>query len=284
MDNGVFDANWKAALDTLGHNPDHEVVELGWEQHVLIDHKKAIVYRYPRRRAAALKLLDEVGVLRELGKYQWPVHIPQIIEQTPEFTSYTYIPGEVLTEAKAQLLDDEQIMGLGRSLGEFFVVMHCVAAEVVTTKKAQQSQSLLAYYQSRIEAGIKSPWFEAAQRDLGDLLAVESSQEVVVHGDLHGPNMVIDPATKQLVGVIDFSEVELGDPRLDLRKPFMTDARLLQPMLDVYNGATGRNLEKEHIRLWAYVNEWANLCYLDENRDSETFKRAERHLRTWNKI
>jgi hygromycin-B 7''-O-kinase len=59
-----------------------------------------------------------------------------------------------------------------------------------------------------------------------------------VHGDLHDEHVFLDPASRRLVGIIDFTDVHAGDPRYDLVAlhfgTFHTDKALLQACLDAY--------------------------------------------------
>lgn len=60
----------------------------------------------------------------------------------------------------------------------------------------------------------------------------------LVHGDLHGEHVFLDPASSRLVGVIDFTDVYAGDPRYDLVAlhfgTFHTDKALLGACLEAY--------------------------------------------------
>jgi aminoglycoside phosphotransferase (APT) family kinase protein len=56
----------------------------------------------------------------------------------------------------------------------------------------------------------------AAERLLRDAERLEpSSTEVLVHGDLHGRHLLVDEG--QLGGVIDWGDVCIGDPAIDLQ-------------------------------------------------------------------
>jgi aminoglycoside phosphotransferase (APT) family kinase protein len=79
----------------------------------------------------------------------------------------------------------------------------------------------------------------------------------LVHGDLLGQNLLIDPNVSPIVGVIDWEYACAGDPAYDLaivtrgvRKPFQMD-RGLERLLDAYETAiAGRiQLRIEHVRV-----------------------------------
>ncbi len=277
-----FDQAWAVAQKESSAQ-NFEVVEHGWEQHVLVDHEKNLVYRYPRNQNSANKLADEVGVLRALHDTTFNVAIPRLRDLTGGYAVYDYIPGDVLSEDGSLGLSDNQAREIGYDLGIFFGILHACSPSIVNSKKTKQTTSLFEYYAERIESAKDRDFYEKA-RGLLLSLQPEAEKQAVVHGDLHGLNMVLDPISKKLTGIIDFSELELGDPHQDLRKPFMTDGRFLEPMITAYKNATGISLDPEKVRIWAYVNEWANIAYFNDQPSNPTYIRAQKHLRRWNQL
>ena len=263
-----------------------KIIEHGWEQHVIIDETNSVVYRYPRHESAANKLADEVSVLGELSKIDWSVQIPRIIEYTEDFTAYQYIDGGVLNHANLAHLHHDDFEQIGAQLGTFLATLHNAPKEVVSQKTTKQTMSLFEYYQKRIDANPSSIHYQRSKQDLDSLAEAtgNSGPEVVVHGDLHGLNMVVDMDKRELKGVIDFSELEIGSSEQDFRKIFMADDRLLEPAVQAFGNASGQDLDVDTIKLWAYVNEWANLCHFSAQPGNETYKRAEMHLRRWGQI
>lgn len=284
MIDNQYQQNWKHARNEASAH-ELQIVEHGWEQHVIIDEPNGLVYRYPRHQAAADKLSDEVGLLGALHRYDWPVRIPNLRHHTEEYTVYDFIPGDVVGPEIAAALSDDEIAALGSDLGEFLSVLHHVKPDVVDSKKTKQTITLLQYYEDRIRGGVKErPHQPRAEAVLEYVKQHSADHQVVVHGDLHGLNMVVDPGTKHLTGVIDFSEIELGDPHQDFRKLFMTDERLLAPSIAAYTAHCGESLSSDTVKAWAYVNEWANIWYFAETPDHPTYQRAERHLRKWGEL
>lgn len=255
------------------------IVEHGWEQHVIIDEANGLVYRFPRHQAAAAKLDDEVAVLRVVHNQSWPIQLPVMREHTPEYSTYSYIPGEPLSSALLSTLSDADLQHAGHQLGAFLRQFHTLDHKVVDAKKTRQTTSLLDYYTARINEAVGKNIHQKAAQALSRLTASDL-QSVVVHGDLHGLNMIMDPITKSLNGVIDLSEIEIGDPHQDFRKLFMTDERLIEPAVKAY----GRKLNPELVRTWAYVNEWANICHFIDTPDNPTYQRAFEHLQKWGQI
>jgi aminoglycoside phosphotransferase (APT) family kinase protein len=280
-----FSSVWNTAKHTAV-SKGLKIIEHGWEQHVIIDETRSIVYRYPRNQNAANKLLDEVAVLKGLHTLRWDTSIPKIIEHHQQYSSYHYIPGDVLNHKTLSHLHPSDLDAIGNQLGIFLATLHAAPHKIVAAKKTKQAMSLLEYYQKRIEGNAKTPHFSRAKSRLDQLLSrfAASHEWVVVHGDLHGLNIVVHTNPGQLAGVIDFSEVELGDPHQDFRKLFMVNEKLLESALKNYQTVTSKRLDIETVRLWAYVNEWANMCHFSDQEGNETFKRALYHLKKWGEI
>lgn len=273
-----YTEHWESARDKAVKK-GLRIIEHGWEQHVIIDEAEGLVYRFPRHHAAAAKLDDEVSVLHVIHEQSWPTLLPVMREHTAEYSTYTYIPGEPLSRDIIDTLSDANFQRIGHQLGVFLAQFHTLNHSIVDSKKTKQTTSLLDYYAARInEAKGKQPYKKAAEA-LRRLTA-SNLQSVVVHGDLHGLNMIIDTATKSLNGVIDLSEIEIGDPHQDFRKLFMTDERLVEPAIKAYD----KELDLELVRTWAYVNEWANICHFADTPDNPTYQRALGHLRKWRQI
>ena len=284
MQQDIYSQNWQKAR-TLALKEGLKIVDYGWEQHVIIEEPAGIVYRYPRHDAAAAKLADEVAVLSDIHRHQWPIRLPVMQDHNKIFTSYKYIPGEVLTEEMVSSLITSDFERIGQNLGEFIALFHQLNFAIVLQKKTSHSTSLFEYYENRINnAGLG----EHKTKALAAISELETytgkAKPVVLHGDLHGPNVVINPQNKELVGVIDLSEIEIGDPHQEFRKIFMTFPMSLEASLRGYESKGGQKLDKQAIILWAYTNEWANLCYFAHTPANLTYQRALKHLKKWDQL
>ncbi len=284
MNGNIYENNWlKAKAEAI--EAGLQIVEIGWEQHVILDVVNDITYRYPRHASAAAKLADEVAVLREIHKQPWMIELPVMLEHNEVFTSYRYIPGVVLSEDNLALLDQNDFNVLGLDLGSFLVQFHGLDASIVEQKQTKQSTTLFEYYHRRITGASETNVTTKAKDALLQLRNLRTDiPDVVVHGDLHGPNIVINPESKRLVGVIDLSEMETGDPHQEFRKIFMTVPEALDSAIASYADNGGSKLNKDLIVLWAHVNEWANVCYFAEQPDNPTYQRAYTHLQNWGQL
>lgn len=284
MELDIYAQNWEVAKKQAEAN-GLQIIEHGWEQHVIIDELLRIVYRYPRHKAAADKLADEVLVLQSIHKSEWLIKLPVMVEHTDIFTAYNLIVGDVLDISLITTLSDQSLTSIGSELGAFLAQLHRFDPTPVQNKKTKQTTTLYEYYETHIRGARNTKFYHPAHAALSKLSAgLHSLETVVVHGDLHGLNVVVDRNHDHVTGVIDLSEMEIGDPHQDFRKLFMTDSRLLHPAVSAYHKNGGQRLDEQTIKLWAYLNEWANLCHYADKPENLTFQRALMHLRKWNQM
>jgi aminoglycoside phosphotransferase (APT) family kinase protein len=281
-----YDKVW-ASAESKAESTGLGIVEHGWEQHVIIDSKKSVVYRYPKGESGLAKLKDEVFILEELEKLPWDIDIPHLMEFDGKRAKYRLVRGRVLDNEMLNSLSNPQIAEVGYGLGNFLANLHACPKSIVRHKAWVQKGSLFGYYKHHImSARQENPWKAKALKALDILRGFKprDDSDVPVHGDLHGLNIVIDKSSKKLVGVIDFSEVETGTRHQDFRKIFTTNERLLRPSLRGYKDACGIRLSADVCKQWAYVNEWANACRFVTQPRNATYRRAMANLEKWQQL
>lgn len=57
-----------------------------------------------------------------------------------------------------------------------------------------------------------------------------------IHGDLTGGNIILDPSSSELTGIIDWGDAQVGDPAFDFVGLFEVNTRLGEQALDSYRG------------------------------------------------
>jgi aminoglycoside phosphotransferase (APT) family kinase protein len=187
------------------------------------------VFRIPRRAIAVPLVEREIAVLPRLAPLvplpvPEPVFIgrPSIDYPWPFFAS-RLLPGRELADAE---LEDRDRSTLGAELGRFLRTLHDVEIETVDPNRA-----LPADPNGRADMGVRVP---RVREQLGELerdglwnppddvegLLVHAEQlpppgEIaLVHGDLHVRHVLVDRGVAS--GVIDWGDVCVGDPAIDL--------------------------------------------------------------------
>lgn len=192
-----------------------------------------LVFRFPRREVAVALALTEIRVLPALaGSLPLAIPNPQYAslgETGGEtggdwpFAGYRKLPGQT---ADGLGLTDEQRWACARPLAEFLRTLHGLPSEQVAQLGAPGDElrrldvlRLRELAESRIERACERGLLNERAVFDAELAAASSSvppsTDVLVHGDLHACNVIVDDAGR-LSGVIDWGDCHRGDPAVDL--------------------------------------------------------------------
>jgi aminoglycoside phosphotransferase (APT) family kinase protein len=232
----------------LSHQPIAFLAE-GWSFWAFTagDH----VLRFPKFPGLEkeLKLLD--ALMPELATtLSARVPVPDFyVEDGPNgapFAAYPMLPGESLIGAAA-LLPASKRAGMpqfrlapdfGRALGVFLRELHAfpkeraavlgvpsrAGAEWGTTRGEFYEEVILRAF-PLISCEARSYAEQRFEAYLNDASNFEFEPRLI-HGDLDRQNVLVDLTTGELSGVIDFGDVAIGDPAIDLWLPLMDFERL----------------------------------------------------------
>jgi len=180
-----------------------------------------LVFRFPRRQVAVRLLETEIRVLPRLApRLPLPVAVPERLGQATEaypwpFAGYRKLPGE--TADRVHLADSERA-SLAAPLGRFLSALHALATDGL---------GLPADDWGRLDFRRRLPEFRERAATIGlahagawerELEAAPPSRpRAVVHGDLYSRALLVDLLDgAQIAGVIDWGDIHLGDPAVDL--------------------------------------------------------------------
>jgi aminoglycoside phosphotransferase (APT) family kinase protein len=202
----------------------------GWDNVVwLVD--DTWVFRFPRRSIAVGGLERELELLPRLAPLL-PVAVPVPVFRGRATDFYpwpfygaAHLPG---TEAGDAQLTDQARVGLAAQLGAFLRQLHSeAAAEAARDVELPVDPLGRADMERRVPATLE---FLAQVRELGiwhapklvehvlasaRRLPAPAGRPVVVHGDLYFRHLLVD-ATGRLTAVIDWGDICLADPSVDL--------------------------------------------------------------------
>ena len=198
----------------------------GWDNAVWIVEEQW-AFRFPRRRIAIPGVERELAVLSRLAPLlPAPIPEPRFVGTPSQrfpwpFFGAALLPGREL--ADADLAEDARV-DVGAELGRLLRVLH--APE--TAARVDPEGALPVDFNRRADMTFRVPRTRERLEELGhseteaiaELLAEAevlppSSDEVLVHGDLHLRHVLIDGAS--MSGVIDWGDVCIGDPAIDLQ-------------------------------------------------------------------
>ena len=186
------------------------------------------VFRFPRRKIAVDLLETEARLLPAVAQslplaISAPTHLgaPSAAYKWP-FAGYPIVPGKTACGVRATRA---QRVALAPALGEFLAALHnfdpdqarALGAPPDTIRRADLSYRK-AQTAERIESAAAAGLLDDPQA-CRVLLAglpedLEPRDDVLVHGDLYARHFVLDGMS--LAGVIDWGDVHLGEPGLDL--------------------------------------------------------------------
>jgi len=203
-------------------------IGVGWDNNAYLVNG-SLVFRFPRRMIAVPLIETEIGLLPWLAP-QLPLRIPvPIYFGSPSrtypcpFAGHRMIPGRTLLAAP---LSDSDRKALARPLARFLASLHSISTDQAkavgvpadtlerlnTTKRRQVTRIRL---DAIATAGIRCD-ITRIEHLLDTLPILERPRtDSLVHGDLHSGQIVINEQ-RQIAGIIDWGDVHVGDPAVDL--------------------------------------------------------------------
>ncbi len=193
-----------------------------------------LVFRFPRHLEEINNLEREAEVLKALaGKLSLPIPQPEYLAIDPgqpgqAFLGYRMLPGKPLSskpfETAPVFLHEETFLHTVKQMDEFIRQLHSIPPDTlgVNLPRKDTREDLQALYQ-----GTKDELFPHMREDatlwvrrIFDNFLEDSSnfeyKPVIRHGDLGPSNILFNPETKSISGVLDWSSVAIGDPSTDV--------------------------------------------------------------------
>lgn len=227
----VSDAQARALIEAQFPQLAPAIVEplgVGWDNSAF-GVNGAYVFRFPRRPIAAPLVETEGRLLPMLApRLPLPIPTPTLLGHPGDgypwpFIGHALIPGRT---ACAAALDQERRGRLAEPLARFLAALHATPAEEAArhgagpdtlarldlTRRLPRAHELLDRLTHRGE--VANPRSLGAILDAAPPTYVPRS-DVLVHGDLYARHLLVD-TDDRLAGVIDWGDVHLGDPAVDL--------------------------------------------------------------------
>ncbi|MFI1198337.1 phosphotransferase [Streptomyces sp. BHT-5-2] len=218
------------------------------------------VERRPRRPEVADRLRTETRLMPWLApQLPLPVPVPAVAADDPLMVRHAVVPGEPLSAPVA---------AHGRQLGAFLRALHAAdtteavrrgvpSAERARHERAEVVREFTARVLPLLPAHRRRPAFALLAQ-----VAVLPAR-TLVHGDL-GPEHVL-AREGRLTGVIDFGDVHIGDPAIDLAWALHNTPPAFADALAATYPVTPQL--REHALLWHQLGPWYEVTHgldLDE--------------------
>jgi aminoglycoside 2''-phosphotransferase len=210
---------------------DYQPIDIGQNNDVFIINE-SLVFRFPKYKKGIIRLKEETKIL-EYIKNVVSLPIPNLLYQSFEdlevgkvFTGYKLIQGSPLwKESFAKIENDDLIQGLAAQLVAFLIDLHSISKEKAAVllqleeNDPREEMSELFYkIQNKLSPFIRKD----AQKEIADSFETFLNSEMslnlkttLIHGDFGASNIIWDPNTSEISGIIDFGGSGLGDPAYD---------------------------------------------------------------------
>ncbi|CAG7628180.1 hypothetical protein PAESOLCIP111_02993 [Paenibacillus solanacearum] len=193
---------------------------------------RSLVFRFPKYEAGIDALSKEKTILERISSFvTLPIPLPQYEafekrEAGHVFIGYPLIPGEPLWKESLNGIADGRVVNrLASQLAAFLTELHSVPAEIVQAVRQpddrdpldemselfNQIRHLLFPYMRKDAQASVTETFEAFLN--GE--AGSGIETTLIHGDFGASNIIWQPVTGAVSGIIDFGGSGLGDPAYD---------------------------------------------------------------------
>jgi len=238
------------------------VLDLRGKQHVvLVDRTAGLVWRFPRTPDRLALLEDDAARLRAAHRLGLPAPaVLGAVLDAPLGRAHLlleYLPGIAMDDPAVRGLDDASAARLGRDLAALLARTRCLPAGAWPLPAPEWVglwQALADELSASVVPLLPVALAERAVADLDRAVhAARRAPQGLIHGDLGGVNLRVDPATGALTGVLDWDGAVPGDPAVDtIAVAVGADPRVVASML-----AAGPELAGDLERARAYVATWA---------------------------
>jgi aminoglycoside 2''-phosphotransferase len=189
------------------------------------------IFRFPRTPEVAASYPSQATLLTYLhGKLPLPIPRPLYVAMPnvpwqQRFISYRRIPGQPLYRGTlAEVHDPTAIHGMATQLATFLRTLHHLApqdllVDLPVRDGIEQWEALYTGFRETLFPYMRPDACQWVTDHFDNYLrnpAQFTYRPVLRHGDFGGSNILYDPQTNCISGVIDFESLGLGDPATDV--------------------------------------------------------------------
>ena len=204
-----------------------QIFDDGWDFAVIVVDAK-VAFRFPRRENYARKLPIEVKFL-ELFAGKSPVRVPRLKHLKDETTGipyvwYDFIPGVRFTKNISDTFSKDELFMIAKQLGIFLTAVHSFSVEKAKQLGVQQIDSFDSWQKrlTKIKKDVfphidenEQQWIITLFKNFLKIIAEVPIKSVLTHSDIMPEHIIVDPEVHTLSGIIDFGDIEIGDPAYD---------------------------------------------------------------------
>ena len=204
-----------------------QIFDDGWD-YVAIVVNNETAFRFPRRENYTKTLPIEVNFLEQFASKS-PVNVPKLIYKKDEetgisFVTYEFIPGVQFTKSISNNFSKEELLTIAQQLGSFLTTVHSFPIEKAKQLGIQQIDSFDSWQKrlTKIKKDVfphidenEQQWIITLFKNFLKTIAKVPIKSVLTHSDIMPEHIIVDPEVHTLSGIIDFGDIEIGDPAYD---------------------------------------------------------------------
>jgi len=196
----------------------YKIINKGAES-IIIEINEKWIFRFPRNLKLRKNTKERLNFLISFSKVS-PIKIPEPKYIENDFIGYEKIYGKPLYPSNIYKLNNKDKNKIAKQLGLFLKTLHNYKNDyinfdtgylVMRKKDFITCPKEIAKHLNAKEKKILETKFKVIKNNP---LSFKKST-TVIHGDFHFNNILWDPQTKNITGVIDWSELGLGIPAMD---------------------------------------------------------------------
>lgn len=226
------------------------LLDEGWDNVVyLVNHH--LVFRFPRREEGFVCMQNEIAILPYIKtQLTFALTAPQWTGQSSDVFPYPYagyemISGAPLCDAAKELVDDTRF---AVTLASWLNKLHAIPIKPEHAELIQDSYDWkvnVPHRTARCEDNLKryESYFAEAGLHKADLVNTIAhlktwqftpKKRAYVHGDLYSRHIMVHPTNLTLTGIIDWGDIHIGHPGIDLASGMVLTESVLNVFLETY--------------------------------------------------
>lgn len=232
----------------------------------------AYVVKFAWSEPAARSIVREGHILRALGDGDLPLPRPLVTTHSPALVIYRRIEGVPLTWERACALSADAAGRLAGSLAHLMAALHASGGAIRSAglrlgrpmaqcDGVRMRRDLLP----RLD-GHRAAWVRTLADRVEETLGSPGADPVLLHGDFHGWNFVLESDMNRVAGLLDLEGAAIGDYHFDFRYLPAQDATLtLLPLVTrEYERETGRHVRLERVMAWHVLTDLGDALWRTE--------------------
>lgn len=198
------------------------LITKGLDDDVLILDDK-IAFAFPKKKLDCLeKFQREVKCLAILNQYV-KTAIPNFkyFEKSLLFGGYEYVDGQPISKKLLEALTKTERTTLAKQIARFLNELHSVPVSKfkrIETPTIVAGDELNNHYKKllkKLTGKIPQPTIDKFYKELVSSKQLLKWKKTIVHSDLTPEHVLYNFDRKKLAGIIDFGDVQIGDPAID---------------------------------------------------------------------